>query len=611
MKKVLITIDSLLSQDHKSNLFPLFLNKFSSKLSLSSSFKDIDKHDLVIFTNINEFIAKKIKGLNNTKYALILDGGIDWSNFFSIASAAQFVVLIGGDGGLGKLDGVKVFSKISLSRPNVVDGNETVLVDEDDVEYLYRNLIEDNFDIKTAWILCKGGGRAIKNSSTLKSRLSQIGVSSTFVNVNPGVIEVLSDSEFPYITRAGVKKGLSIFEPDLDDICIEDFTQYILQSLDSIHSSEKSNEKGDFVNIVCFRPTYLFADLVKRFEAVGCVHSDYPMDGAKSYIWMRPQEIWHYEYLLSGKTHREIPITYQKTFPEQSNINRDLDDLLARSVAIHHGTCYEPLYQFDYEKLALALRRVKSVVGVCEFEECYGPSSKIANRDNFIFVPIGYDGNLFNSNFYKKESLSPGRKLKIGFVGRAYGTNDKKHLETSRLAEPKGYRKGGDILLDVALRLKSAGIPFELHILGQNWEELVSLFSKYKIDHVYYARDKNIKYEDYPSVYGEMDALMITARCEGGPVSAIEALSLGVKVIATNVGVVQYLSGIFSNSGACVSVDYDRKWHITDKEFMVNELIQLYENGRDIKEIMNSIDVVKKFTTDNWVDEIFKAAKSE
>ncbi|CAB3626858.1 glycosyltransferase [Achromobacter pestifer] len=601
-----IFVDNSYAADYESPLFPLFFSEIADRFKVTSTFSELDSAKFPILTNITEYVAKRLAKSAKSRYGLILDGRKNWSDWFRVVAGAEFVLLIGGNGGIEKLNHVRQLGWIVPSIGQTQ--NRWPVTDLVSLDDLYSDLL-DGASIPSRLYVFYGNIMAAVQSYA--ERFAQIDVELRFLKANADMFSAIC------------RDGVDVYHPSSDMLTAisaqdaydgKDGTglinaQAFAELLDEqIGQATVIDVEREIVNIICFRPTYLFLDLVRRFEAVGCVVSDFPLENAKSYIWMRPQEIWHYEALIEGKTHKEISATYLRGFQDEPSKNINVEDLLRRSVAIHHGTCYEPLYQFDYERLARSLRLVNRVVGVCEFEECYGPSHEIANRTNFEFVPIGYDHKLFNETHRKTEALEPATKLKLGFVGRAYGTFDKEQLGRSRLAEPKGYRKGGDLLLDVALRLKSRGVPFELHIVGQNWEHLVDLLDRYAIEYVYYARDRNITYEDYPSVYAKMDALMITARCEGGPVSAIEALSLGVKIISTNVGVVQFLEKHMQGTDGCSVFDYDKKWHIAESELAVIAVEELYKNGRSKEDIAKTHGRIADFTTDDWVRRISKLA---
>jgi glycosyltransferase involved in cell wall biosynthesis len=362
------------------------------------------------------------------------------------------------------------------------------------------------------------------------------------------------------------------------------------------------------INIVCYKPTYLFADLTKRFEQVGCVHSDLPEPNADGYIWLRPQEFGAFGDLLRKSKPVDVSASYQREFAEQRDrfASVDFDDMSRRSVAIHHGTCYEPIIQFDAQRLARSLARARIVAGVCELEECYGPSARHANHGNFEFIPIGYDHTLFNEEKIRREPRTPGSTLELGFVGRAYGTNDREQLKKSVYSHPKGYRKGGDHLLNILLRLKALGIPFLTHIVGQNWDELVQQCERYALPVRYYTRDKDVSYREYPSIYARFDALVISARAEGGPVSAIEAMSMGVPVVGSNVGLIPFLSRL---SPHCHMFEYDTKWHIMDYERATEHLVRIHESGFEHDSRLALRKTVQAFTTDRWVQRLIELAR--
>lgn len=372
-------------------------------------------------------------------------------------------------------------------------------------------------------------------------------------------------------------------------------------------SKNKKNSVIEQTNIVCFNPDYLFRDLVSKFVEAGCVFSDIPKPGFSSYIWMRPQEIWHLEYLTQNKLHEEIPISYRREFQKNKISSEEFRRIKSVSVAIHHGTCFEPLYQFCYKNLAISLRDVKAVVGVCPFHECYGPSADLADPRNFIFKPIGFNAQLFNQDKVIKNSLP---ELVIGFVGRNYGMPIER-LTSSKIDQPLGYRKGEDILLNILLRLKAKGVKFRLSLVGCNWCRLVDNLKKYNISYDYHDRNNGVSYEkDYPTLYSNFDCLLITARCEGGPVTALEALALGIPIVGTNVGILPFLNKLLANSDYCQLFSYNTKWDVVDYENAVNQLslLSINKGNRPVAERLKIREKVLPFTTESWVQFILKLA---
>ncbi|MAS88197.1 MAG: hypothetical protein CMH30_09540 [Micavibrio sp.] len=358
------------------------------------------------------------------------------------------------------------------------------------------------------------------------------------------------------------------------------------------------------INIVCFDPSYLFSDLVKRFEGRGCVFSEFPLASAKTYVWMRPQEYVAYLDFIEGIEPEDVTSKFVSAINKIEN-QITLDKLKKRSVVIHHGICPDPIYQFDAYNSTIKLSDVARVVGVCPFDDCYRQMSNIGNKNNFSFCPIGYDHEVFSEEYIKdKKNSDKENVLNIGFVGRAYGTTDESLLNSSIKASPKGYIKGGDHLLNLSLRLKALDVKFKIHILGQNWEEQVKLFDTYGIDCHYYQRDKDIKYTDYPKIYAGFDLLIVTSRGESGPVPVLEALSLGVPVVGCeNAGMVKYVATITSG---CHTYKYDTKWHIAEIEKLTEHILRLRQKPLALRDKLMLRKDIEQYTTINWINTIMK-----
>lgn len=625
MKPVLY-LTSRLSNDYRSNLFFVYDKVLKDSFSITESFKNLDTNTYPIFSGFEKGEIKTITDNDLSHYGMILDADklvadkID----FNVLLKADFLIFVGclkPDVAL-LLDKLNVDSSVIhhvyLDNINVSNEKDLNLVSYDALAFYYDEWSKSKAPVATLDVLVSQGDDLSSWSETYKN----IGVELREHFVTTDSYRSLLEGCSSFYKRGCIEErleselGITTHEHSLS---ITEFKALIEEKL-SLYATKggregerKSNGK---VNIVCFNPTYLFKDLVERFVAKGCVHSDFPMSDADTYIWMRPQEIWHLEYLLANKDSSEIGVNYKKAFKGDKTANNiDIANIKKRSVTIHHGTCYKPIYQFDYDKLAKSLYNTASVVGVCEFDECYGPSASVANKNNFEFQPIGYDHTLFSKEVMKVEEREPNEKLKIGFVGRAYGTNKKDILAKSNLAEPKGYRKGGDILAVIANRLKLEQVDFELQILGQNWDELVEDFESHGIECKYYARDKDLTYRDFPNVYKDFDILLITARCEGGPVSAIEALSLGIDVISTDVGVVKHLDELYDQKApapykdACRTFTYDKKWHIADIDSAVSYIKSIASKGKTHEDRVNIRNIVGEYTTEKWVDVIISKAK--
>lgn len=610
--KSIVYIDSTISLNYKSCLFHLFSSRFHSSFTLSSSFEEIDSNQFSIFTKATNYEANVVSSNYIDDYGIVIDStNVVINNLnYSFLSGAGFIIILGPDNSklLDFLRSLKVHKYNGLYgalASEAVEAKSILLAEFDQLPSVYEEIIQKNLCVEEIDVLCP-----YRFNSLLYQKLfSDLNIKLNFHVPSYSQYQLLLSNAKSFIGGIShtVKIDISPEKPGGEIISISDFAEKLSQLVSQSKNRPKPDKDKFTINIVCFNPTYLFKDLVDRFVDIGCVHSDFPLPNADSYIWMRPQEIWHIEFLLSGEENVEISQKYKETF-KSLNSSLDLNRIKSRSVAIHHGTCFEPLYQFNFTNLTKSLSEISRVVGVCEFEECYGPSASFANKANFKFVPIGYDHLLFSEGFIKTETKKPRSKLKIGFVGRAYGTTNKTTLMRSKLAEPKGYRKGGDFLFDIGLRLKSLGIDIEIHILGQNWEELVDKLNEYGIANKYYARDKDLTYKDYPKVYGEFDVLLVSARCEGGPVSAIEALSLGVRVVGTDVGVIRHLADNL-DADTCSVFSYDRKWHIADIDAAVVALKKIYEMELSFSDRKKVRDQVFDLTTERWCSSIFTEAQ--
>lgn len=602
----IIFIEERIFSSYESALFELFSKQIQGKLIFSSTFSSYNKNVFPIFTNMTRYIANFIDKNSIKKYGIIIDYN-DFKKNTEIDKIvnASFVYVI------GNIDEkyINFFNKIKAKTFSriTIQGEETsekyVVCEQNCIANLYEDIVANKITFpKNEKIYILGSTKATTFPSDIFKNLN---ISIEYIIPNPYTFALLLQNS----KKIYYKNDLFIAYTDQKgSITDKNFYISLIKDIESCNiDSTKNTAPRKKINIVCFKPTYLFADLVKRFENMGCIHSDFPLHEADAYIWMRPQELWHYEYLLKQIPNSEIQQSYAKSFAQLTQ-KCSITELQKKSVAIHHGTCFDPLYQFCPTRLAQSLYNIHRVVGVCEFDECYGPSASIANKENFVFYPIGYDHTLFTESLIKHTHRCQKDAFKIGIVGRSYGTSDPNILAKSKLAEPYGYRKGGDLILDIALRLKALQLPFELHILGANWEELVAEFSKFSIPFVYYTRDKNITYKEFPHVYANFDVLFIASRCEGGPVSALEAMSLGIPVVSTDVGICRFLEKKVSVKNAITCFHYDRKWGIFDKKDALNKILKIYEEDTTLDTKMAIRKSIQEYTTDEWVKYIYNEA---
>jgi glycosyltransferase involved in cell wall biosynthesis len=158
---------------------------------------------------------------------------------------------------------------------------------------------------------------------------------------------------------------------------------------------------------------------------------------------------------------------------------------------------------------------------------------RIADPHKVRLIPLGFDLAPFRDNGrHTRES----RREMLGFGNeniRVVGI-------IGRLTRIKNHR----MLLDAVKILREADPVSSIRILvvgdGESRQELEQ-----------YARELGVSdlvvfagwHKDMPGVYGIMDAVVLTSRNEGTPVTLIEAMAAGIPVIATAVGGVPDLLG--------------------------------------------------------------------
>lgn len=132
-------------------------------------------------------------------------------------------------------------------------------------------------------------------------------------------------------------------------------------------------------------------------------------------------------------------------------------------------------------------------------------------------IPYTLDTRAFP--FRPPRDTSKGIPWTLGFVGKGRANLDD--------------RKGTALLLQILETLRADPFEFEFLIIGPGWDVLAKQISALGI-HVHRAQFETT--EETAEAYARMDALIVTASEEGGPVTILEAMSCGVPVITSNVG---------------------------------------------------------------------------
>ena len=94
-------------------------------------------------------------------------------------------------------------------------------------------------------------------------------------------------------------------------------------------------------------------------------------------------------------------------------------------------------------------------------------------------------------------------------------------------------RKGTALLIEILTVLRTENFAFEFLLVGPGWDNLAGRISQMgvRVHRMQFATT-----EETVAAYARMDALVVTASEEGGPVTILEAMSCGVPVVTSDVG---------------------------------------------------------------------------
>lgn len=136
-----------------------------------------------------------------------------------------------------------------------------------------------------------------------------------------------------------------------------------------------------------------------------------------------------------------------------------------------------------------------------------------------------------------RAELSPEGELLVGSF--------QKDGEGKTGIDPK-LSKGPDVLIQVLKKLSSVK-KIKVVLAGYARQYVISKLEENNIPHAYFQ-----KYNDINSLYDCLDWYFVTARCEGGPQSIIEASYRQIKILSTDVGIA---SDVLHPDCICNSVD--------------------------------------------------------
>lgn len=136
-------------------------------------------------------------------------------------------------------------------------------------------------------------------------------------------------------------------------------------------------------------------------------------------------------------------------------------------------------------------------------------------KSRIRMIPFGVDSTYFTRKKLTQNSLVP---FNIGWFGN--------------ISESGFSRKGIDILEQVIAHLANDSFKktFQFTLAGSSNRNIGENFPGI-VRHEGFVDDQRLK-----TLYGSLNAYAITSRVEGGPVTLLEAMSMAVPVISTNVG---------------------------------------------------------------------------
>ncbi len=133
------------------------------------------------------------------------------------------------------------------------------------------------------------------------------------------------------------------------------------------------------------------------------------------------------------------------------------------------------------------------------------------------WIPYALDTRHFSMR--GEGSLTKGDPFVLGFIGKGRANlND---------------RKGTALLVEAMKELARQGHNIELLLTGPDWDDLENTIRSTGVP---VRRMQFETTEETVAAYAAMDVLLVTALEEGGAVSILEAMALGVPVITTDVG---------------------------------------------------------------------------
>jgi glycosyltransferase involved in cell wall biosynthesis len=198
-------------------------------------------------------------------------------------------------------------------------------------------------------------------------------------------------------------------------------------------------------------------------------------------------------------------------------------------VVVHtfHGhvlhSYYSPLKTYALRRMERLLARITDrIIAVSEQVKRDLVTYGVASAERIQVVPLGLELEPFvrgatSPGVFRRELGVDGVEPLVGIVGRLFPIkNHRLFLEAAALVAKAAPRARFVIVGDGVLRPELERYARELGLAER------AIFTGWR--------------RDLPQIYADLDALAVTSKNEGTPVSAIEAMAAGCPVVATRVG---------------------------------------------------------------------------
>jgi len=169
---------------------------------------------------------------------------------------------------------------------------------------------------------------------------------------------------------------------------------------------------------------------------------------------------------------------------------------------------------------------IKDVGWLNSFHEGFDPS-KAMSLDFIVFQNKKYQQKMIELGYpaEKTKVIYPGVDLKKFFLRK---------ITIGIFQRGVHKDKGNEFMFNLPdfIDLKNFAFVF----VGKGWDNVVNKYSRMGIETDYYPAER---YDFYPMLYEGIEYLLIPSLKEGGPMCLLEALAMGIPVIASKVGMVE------------------------------------------------------------------------